>query len=331
MLSGLKLSELDKKIVIIYGATASGKSEFAFQLALRLMQQGQFHSSCIINADSMQVYHEIPIITAQPTPNQISEISHKLYGFISCITNHEIRTIQKHQIKKAKKDNALLLNSPKFSVGNWLDLVNQEIHSCLKNCVVPIIVGGTGMYISALINGLANIPAINPKIFEQLYKVMDEVSGIEVLYSMLQECDSTAASKIQPNDIQRIIRALAVYQSTGRTLSYWQNNAHQSPLYSQDKFVKIFMNQERPELYKRINTRFDTMLQKGAIDEVDHLISHNTPSIKAIGINEITSYLRGEMNYQTMVETATKMSRNYAKRQLTWFRNQLVPDLVVDN
>ena len=146
---------------------------------------------------------------------------------------------------------------------------------------------------------------------------------------MLQEYDAITAAKIKPRDTQRIIRAIAVYQQTGKPLSYWHSN-QQPSLYPQSKFYKIFINQDRTKLYKRINSRFNFMLQNGVIDEVSKVIETGLPDVKAIGIQEIASYLEGNIDYNTMVENSTRLTRNYAKRQLTWFRNKFVPDLIIE-
>lgn len=275
--------------IVIYGPTASGKSALALELADALGE------AIIINADSMQVYKEIPILTSQPK----DLTQHSLYGFLSCVDDS-------------------------FSVAKWLALTSQEINNSTKTCIV---VGGTGLYISCLLKGLAPMPDVPQSIVDQLKEQL-QLLGFDALYKKLQSVDPATAGKI--SDPQRTIRALAVLESTGRPISELQKLNHQS--VKNDAMMKIFVRPERGSLYEGINARFIEMLASGAIEEVQALLT-NFPTAnypKAIGLREIIMYLKNELAKADMIDTVQRLTRNYAKRQETWFRNQLICDVSLE-
>jgi len=272
--------------IVIYGATASGKSDLALKIA------NELHNTIIINADSMQVYKEMSIITAQPR----NLAGHYIYGLIS------------------PDDIA-------FSVGRWLSLVAEIIKNSSS---IPIIVGGSGMYISALINGLTEIPPISLEITQELNCEMEKY-GLEHLITRLALVDPLAARRI--SDPQRVIRALSVYQATGKPISYWQqSNIHYIDM---SKSMKIWVKPERNQLYQNINSRFIKMIDIGAIDEVQIIINKYKTYPKAIGLREIELYLHSKIPKDLMIDLSQQRTRNYAKRQETWFRNQLVSDITI--
>lgn len=274
--------------IIIYGATASGKSDLALKLANELA------NPLIINADSMQVYKDISIITAQP--NNLSK--HYLY---CCI---------------APDDNS-------FSVAKWLSLVAEKVNS---GSITPIIVGGTGMYISSLINGLTQIPKIPIEITQHLTQELN-IHGLKFLLNKLKSIDSLTASKI--SDQQRVIRALGVYEYTGKTISHWQQFNHK--YINSSKTMKVWVNPSRGILYERINSRFMQMIEMGVIDEIKLLIEKYNSYPKAIGLREIIEYINGNINMMQMINISQQLTRNYAKRQETWFKNQLMSDIIVND
>ncbi len=273
--------------IIIYGATASGKSALALEIA------NQLQDAIIINSDSMQIYKEIPIITAQPS----DLTGHYLYGFLSY------------------KDKS-------FSVARWLVMVRDIINFTNK---IPIIVGGTGMYISSLINGLSQIPLIPDEITKNVTNDYDQY-GLEYIRNKLSKVDSITAKKF--SDKQRIIRALSVYQATGKTIFQLQMENHQ--YIETEKIMKIWVKLNRNIIYERINKRFIEIIQTGAIDEARALIEKNFDNLpKAIGLKEIIQYIKDEISKENMISIVQQITRNYAKRQETWFRNQIESDIIL--
>lgn len=282
------------KINVIFGTTASGKTALGIKLAQEL-------DGVIVNADSMQVYKEIPILTAQPTKAERAAAEHLLYGYKSVFEKH--------------------------SVAIWLQDAIPVIQNILYKGRTPILVGGTGLYIDSLINGISNIPDVDPKIEQELRA---EASP-EILYTRLREVDPAVASKLKPNDKQRIIRALGVILSTGKSISYWQKQKT-TPSFSRDKFHLIWLNPDRALVYDKINKRFDAMLEKGLLEEARALYNKCSPLTilpKAHGLPELFAYFRGDMNLIEATNKAKQNTRNYAKRQLTWARHQMQFDLIV--
>lgn len=269
------------KVVIVAGPTASGKSALALKLAHE-------RGGVILNADSLQVYKGIEILTAQPQDFQ--GISHRLYGFLDL--------------------------SKICSVGLWLDLIHTEIQKAFGEGRVPIVAGGTGLYLKALLEGLPQLPSSFPDIRKELQSISQDE-----LYKELQKNDPHLASQINPHDHQRTLRGLEVYLGTGKPLSEWQGKAPKAPLYD---FEKILLMPSKEELEERIVLRIDQMLEDGVIEEVRKALGVN-PSVtamKAIGLREFGAYLSGECSLDEAKELTIIHTRQYAKRQRTWFRHQ---------
>lgn len=279
------------KIIVITGTTASGKTAYSIDFARKLHGE-------IINCDSMQIYKEIPILSAQPTKNEKVDVPHHLFGFISL--------------------------SEKFSVGHWLELAMKKITEIQDRGKVPVFVGGTGLYIKALIKGITKTPKISEK-------TKQEVESINNPYEKLTELDPKYAIRLNQNDSVRIKRALEVYIETGKSLFdlHEQENIHK---YRRDDFYLIQIQRPRETVYKNINQRFLDMADMGAIEEVKvaykKLGDINYP--KAHGLSEIIQYLNGNMEYDVMVSKSQQNVRNYAKRQLTFFRHQFTFDEVIN-
>jgi tRNA dimethylallyltransferase len=276
------------KIYIICGATASGKSQRAIDIAKEI-------NGVIINADAMQIYQEISVITARPNEIQLQQAPHKLYGVMSV----------------KEKSNAAI----------WLELAKSEIKTTIKNNQSPIITGGTGLYIKALMEGLSPIPDIAEEIRQQATNLYQE-NGIIAL----QRIDAKMAEKLKQNDVQRHIRAIEVMLQTGKSLSYWQEIPRIKP-FENAEFIVEYININRAELYQRCNIRFLQMLKTGALEEAKAIyamnLNDNLPAKRAVGLSELLKFINGEYNLETAITKAQQATRNYAKRQMTWFNNQL--------
>ena len=283
--------DLKSKIILISGPTASGKSEFSIQLAKKIKGE-------IINADSMQVYKELKILTARPIRKEYLKIKHHLYGFLS--------------VKK------------KFSTGKWLKLVNEKITIIKKKKKIPILVGGTGLYFKALTDGLVKIPNIPIKFRNEIRNLQKKI-GQKKFYKELIKTDPSIKDKINPTDIQRSIRAYEVKLYTNKSLIDWFKNTKSR--YTNDDFVKIYINFPRQDLLSRISSRVDQMLKQGAIDEVKKFlklkISKDKTPNKVIGISEIKDFLNKKSDLNEVKEKITIKTRQYAKRQSTWARGQM--------
>ncbi|MDM8335467.1 tRNA (adenosine(37)-N6)-dimethylallyltransferase MiaA [Wolbachia pipientis] len=282
-------------IVIITGITASGKSELCGKLVEK------YRNISIINCDSKQVYKEIPIISAQP-PRQ--EEFYRLYGYVSAKEN--------------------------YSVGLWLEDLKKEVNSALENSQMPILTGGSGLYISSLIKGLSSIPQINQEVRKNVSELRENLSK-EEFYKLVLSKDSKIQGKIFMNDSHRLSRALEVIVETGKSIFLWQEH-RQPPLFNNFKIYTILPKRE--DVYRKINSRFVTMIENRAIDEVKKLLSmnlsSNLPAMKAHGVPEIIKYLQGELNLDEAIQIAQTNTRRYAKRQYTWFKNQFPDSEVVD-
>jgi tRNA dimethylallyltransferase len=282
--------------ILIAGPTASGKSALALDLAERL-------NGVVINVDSMQVYRDLRIITARPTPDEEAQAAHRLYGHVDAGEN--------------------------YSVGRWLADARGVLAEARKAGRMPILVGGTGLYFKALTAGLAAIPLIDPGIREGL-RARLQTEGVEALHAHLQRRDPESAARIMLRDQSRILRALEVVEATGRTMSDWHREGL-PPLIAPDRAIKLFLAPERNELKRRIERRFDLMLEAGALDEVTALDARNLPEhlpvMKAHGVPWLRKYLRGEISLEAAAEGGKMDTRRYAKRQVTWFRNQM-PDWI---
>lgn len=280
-----------RKIIILTGPTASGKSGFALSLA-------QNSGGVIINADSQQMYRELRVLTARPTPQEEALAPHRLYG--------------------------LLPASEACSAGKWLGLARMEIDWAHGQGKLPIIVGGTGLYIKALMEGIAQIPEIAPAVRAQATQDYDAM-GKEAFAERLKWVDPEFFTRLKVHDRQRLIRAYAVWLGSGKPLSYWQARPSASP-YPADMFKLYRIDIPREALYERCDRRFAQMVEEGAMDEVKHLISLNLPPelpvMKSVGVPELAQVLRGQSTLEQAVQAASQATRNYAKRQNTWFRNQ---------
>jgi tRNA dimethylallyltransferase len=284
--------DLKSKIILISGPTASGKSNFAIKLAKKINGE-------IINADSMQIYKELNILSARPNPKDYQKIKHHLYGF--------------HNVKN------------NFSTGEWLKLAIKKIDEIRKRKRIPVFVGGTGLYYKALTEGLVNIPNI-PIRFRNKIRSLHEILGQKKFYKKLLEIDSISKNKINLTDAQRSIRAYEVKKYTKKSLHDWFKNT--KSYFKKDEFIKIYIDFPRQELVQRINLRTEKMLKTGAIKEVKKFIKlkvrRDKSANKAIGINEIKEYLNNEKQLSEIKEKISIKTRQYAKRQNTWARSNMI-------
>jgi tRNA dimethylallyltransferase len=282
--------------VLIGGPTASGKSA----LALRLAETCQ---GVIINADSMQVYGDLRIITARPTPAEERRVPHRLYGHVDAA-------------------------SP-YSVGHWLSEARVVLTQAADAEQIPIIVGGTGLYFKLMLSGLSAVPPIPAPIRAALRQRL-AAEGPHALHAELSARDPASAARLKAADGVRIIRALEVIETTGRSLTDWHHDGMPA-LWDPAQTVRVFLAPDREVLYQRIDRRFDAMLGAGALDEVRALASRNldpvAPAMKAHGVPWLIRALAGEMTLAEAAHFAKQDTRRYTKRQFTWFRNQL-PDFV---
>jgi len=284
--------DFKSKIILIYGPTASGKSEFAIKLAKKI-------SGEIINTDSMQVYKEFKILSARPTKKNLKKIKHHLYGFLS--------------VKK------------KFSTGEWLKLANQKILDCKKRDKVPILVGGTGLYFKALTEGLVNIPNIPIRLRQKIRSLHTKL-GSKNFFLELVKLDPLVKNLINPSDKQRSIRAYEIKLYTNKSMYDWFKNTKSN--YEKDDFYKIYIDFPRNDLIKRINLRVHEMIKNGAVHEVKSFIklrvSKNKSAYKAIGVNELSEYLDKKIKIDDAIEKISIKTRQYAKRQSTWARGNML-------
>lgn len=285
------------KINILCGTTASGKTKYAVELAQKI-------DGVIINCDSMQVYKEIPILTAQPSKEEREDIPHKLYGVIEC--------------------------GVEFNVARWIELAAEEIKIAITAGKTPILVGGTGMYIKLLLEGISPIPKISANT-KEVVKEYKHKYNQEQLYEKLMQLDPSTANSLKPNDQQRVQRALEVILETKKSLVEWQE-LKQAPLFLPEEYYLIRIKRPREIIYKAINERFLGMVNNGVIDEVSNLYhSKGDRSLpRAHGLPEIISYLKGEVTLENAIQRSQQITRNYAKRQTTWFNNQLSFNQVVE-
>ncbi len=284
----------DMNIHLIGGPTASGKTALALDIARR-------ENGVIINADAMQVYADLPLLTAQPTAAEKAEIPHELFEVFA--------------------------PSEKSSAGRWLSLAEAAIVRAVQAGKTPIVVGGTGLYFSALLGGLADIPPIPSAIHEDAVALYDK-EGHDSFREKLSALDPESAAKIKPNDRQRLIRAYEVAAHTGKTLGEWQKESIRHSAFSiQGHSIKRhLLLPEREKLYAMCDARFLRMIEQGALEEVRALLAQrldpDLPSMKILGVRELAAHLRGEITLQEAIQKAQQFTRNYAKRQVTWFKNQ---------
>jgi tRNA dimethylallyltransferase len=283
-----------KRAVLIAGPTASGKSALALALAEAL-------GGTIINADSMQVYRDLRIVSARPTAQEEARVPHLLYGHVDAAEN--------------------------YSVGRWCVEASAALAAVERAGRLPVVVGGTGLYFKALTRGLAAVPPIPPQIRAAVRERLER-EGIAALYAELGERDAATARRLMPRDRARVTRALEVVLATGRSLTDWHAEG-MKPALDPAAAIKVFLDIERAELYRRIDGRFDAMLASGALDEVRALARRNLdpalPAMKAHGVPWLIRHLDGGIDLAAAVEGAKRDTRRYSKRQGTWFRHQL-PD-----
>tara|TARA_B110000263_G_C15207136_1_gene463433 strand:+ start:41 stop:982 length:942 start_codon:yes stop_codon:yes gene_type:complete len=284
--------DIQSKIILISGPTASGKSNFAVKIANKINGE-------IVNADSMQVYRQLKILTARPNKKEQKKIKHHLYGIIDVNKN--------------------------FSTGQWLKLAIKKIKEIKERGKIPILVGGTGLYFQSLINGLVEIPNIPLKIRNKARSIQKK-DGQNKFYKKLLKLDKKVQDKFDPNDIQRSIRAFEIKLYTKVSMYDWLNKT--KPIFSEKEFLKLYINFHRNELIKRISLRTSRMLQEGAIKEVKRFntqkIKKNSSVNKVIGLNELRQYLKNQMTLDEVRELVAIRTRQYAKRQATWARSRMI-------
>ena len=283
--------DLKSKIILIYGPTASGKSDFAIRLAKKIKGE-------IINADSMQVYKDIKILTARPLKKNYQRIKHHLYGF------HNGRKI--------------------FSTGDWLKLVIKKIYEIKDRKKIPILVGGTGLYFKALVEGLVEIPNIPLEFRNKVRKSQKKLGQIK-FYKKLLKIDPNLINQIKSTDVQRSIRAYEIKMFTNKSILEWYGNTR--PYFRKKDFFKIIIDFPRTELIEKIHARTVQMLGRGAIREVEKFlklkITKDKSISKAIGVLEIEQYLKKKIDKNNVIEKISIKTRQYAKRQMTWARGHM--------
>ena len=283
----------DTRAVLICGPTASGKSALALELAREF-------GGVVINADSMQVYAELGIITNRPTPADEASAPHRLYGF-----------------RPAREP---------YSTALWLADVRAALDEAGREGRLPIIVGGTGLYFKALTEGLSDIPDI-PEEVRARYRLLAQMEPPQALHAELARRDPLTAARLRPTDPQRIVRALEVLEATGRPLAQWQATK-QPPLLPLANVFPLTMNVDRAELYRRCDARFDAMVAQGAIEEARTVaalgLDASLPAMRAVGLPPLLAFSRGEIAFEEAAERAKTATRNYAKRQISWINRNFI-------
>ena len=279
-------------MVLIAGPTASGKSALALALAERL-------GGVVINADSMQVYGDLRIITARPTADEEARVPHRLYGHVDAAEN--------------------------YSVGRWCRDAGDALAEARQNGRVAIVVGGTGLYFEALTKGLAAVPPIDAAVRAAVRERL-QAEGASALHADLARLDPAMAQRLMPRDGSRIARALEVVMATGRSLADWHRDGMPPPVDGA-RAVKVFLAPDRPELQRRIEVRFAAMLEAGALDEVRALAGRRLdpilPAMKAHGVPWLVRHLAGEITLAEAAQGGVRDTWRYPKRQATWFRNRM--------
>lgn len=288
----MKREELGKEspVVVIGGPTASGKSALALAVAERW-------DGTVINADAMQVYRELRAVTARPTDADMARAPHRLYGVLSA--------------------------GERCTVARWLDLALAEIATAQREGHLPVVVGGTGLYLKALMKGLAAVPDVPAEVRADA-RAKHAALGGPAFHAELRRLDPQMASRLKPGDTQRLIRAWEVITATGRSLAQF----HQTPAPAPDlRFVPIRLLPPREPLYAACDARCRRMLEEGALEEVRALVAlaldPDLPAMKAVGVRELARHVRGEAAREAALQAFQQTTRNYAKRQLTWFRHQM--------
>ena len=287
------------KAVIICGPTGAGKSSLALNLAEKF-------KGVIINADSVQIYREIKILSGRPTSDDYRQAPHRLYGIMSIFKP--------------------------CTLGIWRKMALETIRECELSGRLPIICGGTGLYIKFLLNELSAIPEIPPSIKLEAREKLEDL-GNENFRELLSKNDPVSACRIKLGDTNRLLRAWEVFTATNKPLSYWHEQSRETG--SQHKFFKVCLMPERKALYSKCDKRFLDFIEQGAADEARALDSINVspelPASKTLGLLELIKYTKGELELSDAIEQAQRTTRRYAKRQLTWFRHQLDEDFLIQN
>ena len=276
--------------VLIAGPTASGKSAQALALAEEI-------GGVVINADSMQVYREAPILTAQPGEADKARVPHLLYGHVSA---REV-----------------------YSVGSWRADAADALAKAQAMGRVPVFVGGTGLYFMALTEGLADVPATPPEIRDAARALLDDI-GVEALHAKLTDRDPLTASRLRPSDPQRVLRAFEVFEATGRPLAEWQS-APAEPVLKDRKVAAFVLDPPRPELRARIAQRFEAMVDAGGLEEARRLegLDPGLPAAKLLGLRPLQALAAGALTREEALDAAITGTRQFAKRQMTWFRHRM--------
>lgn len=279
--------------ILIAGPTASGKSRLALETARQV-------GGVVVNADAIQVYSELRVLTSRPSDAETEEVPHRLYGHVRA--------------------------AERYSVGRWLGDVEAVMAEARAKGLRPIVTGGTGLYFRALTQGLASVPEV-PATIRTAWRERAATLETPDLHALLAERSPSEGERVQPSDRSRILRALEVLDATGRPLPEWQAEAAASALVNPASAVRIVLNPSRADLYDRINRRFLLMLKRGALEEARRIaalkLDPELPAMKSIGLTAMLSHLRGEVELDEAIARAQTETRNYAKRQMTWFRNQM--------
>ena len=298
IIRAIMAKNIDKKTIhIIAGPTASGKSAKAIELAEKL-------DGIIINCDSMQIYDGLHILTAQPPEEDLTQVPHMLYSHLH--------------------------PNEACSAGNWREIVEPLIHEVLEQNKTPIIVGGSGLYIKALTDGLSPIPDIPQDVRDATMELHAKL-GNPAFHEELKKRDPVMAERFHPFHTARLVRAWEVLEATGQSLSEWQKKERIGPPEDWAFDIDIIIP-DRPILHQRCNDRFLWMLDNGALEETEHFskrvndgeVHYNVPLLKALGYRELLSYINGEMSKEDAIDKSQARTRRYAKQQVTWFRNQIL-------
>lgn len=290
----------DARAVLIAGPTASGKSALALRLGEDLQRRGR--PALIVNADSMQVYDALRVLTARPSTEEETCLPHRLFGHVPA--------------------------EERYSAGRWLSEVRPVLKEAWSRGGMPIVVGGTGLYFKALTQGLAEMPDVPESVRRHwAYRLTEK--GAEGLHRVLRRRDPVAAVDIPATDPQRIVRALEVLDATGRSIRDWQRLGAGEPLLDPASTRRFILLPDRAALYARIDRRFERMIADGALEEVQRLLARgldaDLPVMKATGVRELAACLSGHIPIEQALERAKTETRRYAKRQMTWLRTQTEP------
>jgi tRNA dimethylallyltransferase len=281
------------RAILIAGPTASGKSALAVRMAQR-------HGGIVVNADSMQVYRDMSILTARPDEAGLQAAPHALYGYVG--------------------------GGEPYSVGRWLADVAAVLAECARSTQVPVITGGTGLYFKALLDGLSPIPPIPAGVREQWRSEAARLGAVR-LHALLRVRDPTTAARLRPEDTQRLTRALEVLEATGRSLSDWQREPGH-PLIEADEALRLVVSLDRAELHRRADLRLDAMMAAGALAEVEALVRQgyatDAPVMRALGVAPLLEALAGKVTIEAALERTKLDTRHYIKRQQTWLRRNMI-------